>query len=704
MRRAALWLLVTIVFSTAVLASASAETVGPLPTGAAAGASQNDWISGMACPAAGDCTAVGGYVDSDGNDQGLLETESGGVWSAQGLAGLPAQATQPQLSDVACASAGNCVAVGQYDDANGYPQGLIVTESDGHWSASEAPLGPGADSDPLEYLASVSCPAVGDCVAVGTYRDASGLQGLIETESNGVWSASEAALPSPSSSSPDLALNDVSCSSAQNCVAVGDYHDENNAEQGLIETETAGNWTASEADLANLSTPSDPQVELESVSCPVDGSCSVVGIYLDSGNSYEGLLVAETAGAWQPATEATLPDNASTDNSPGNPAQYDLYLNSVSCAAAGSCTAVGSYDATSADDVEALTLSETGGAWADAPETAAPADAASDPNDALDSVACLSAGNCVAAGTYETTSGDNATLIDQQVAGTWSSPADVVQFTPYDDYEGDFMGVSCAPGGYCAVGGFTQDDSTGNLLAEILDAPAAPSIQTASASGTQVTVSWSAPADNGGSPVTGYTVTATDVTNAARGGQTASAGSSSASAVITGLTAGDTYTFSVSADSPLGTGLAATSASVQVPPTPTSPQPQPQPQPPASQPSVAVISSSLGALLTPHGATAKLKRLRRTHSYVFGYHAVEAGVVTVRWYHITGHGKHRHKALVASGKATAKGAGVIKLVVRLTAAGKRLVAHSGHHLHLTADVTFAGAGTSVLRVHAFTLS
>jgi hypothetical protein len=69
-------------------------------------------------------------------------------------------------------------------------------------------------------------------------------------------------------------------------------------------------------------------------------------------------------------------------------------------------------------------------------------------------------------------------------------------------------------------------------------------------------VSFIAPTDTGGSAITGYTVTATDSTTPANGGQTG-AGTSSP-ITVTGLDNGDSYTFSVVATN--GVGNSASSA------------------------------------------------------------------------------------------------------------------------------------------------
>ena len=57
-------------------------------------------------------------------------------------------------------------------------------------------------------------------------------------------------------------------------------------------------------------------------------------------------MVTSVDGQWQAASPLPLPGDAATSTV----GQNDLYLNGVSCASVGDCTAVGSYDATSAND------------------------------------------------------------------------------------------------------------------------------------------------------------------------------------------------------------------------------------------------------------------------------------------------------------------------------------------------------------------
>ena len=91
----------------------------------------------------------------------------------------------------------------------------------------------------------------------------------------------------------------------------------------------------------------------------------------------------------------------------------------------------------------------------------------------------------------------------------------------------------------------------------------APTAVTATAGNAKAKVSFTAPAATGGSPITSYTVTATDHTNPARGGQTATG--SGSPITVTGLTNSDHYTFTVKATNAVGTGPTSKPSAIIIP-------------------------------------------------------------------------------------------------------------------------------------------
>jgi hypothetical protein len=103
------------------------------------------------------------------------------------------------------------------------------------------------------------------------------------------------------------------------------------------------------------------------------------------------------------------------------------------------------------------------------------------------------------------------------------------------------------------VAGDASGDAQVTLTYVPMVAPGAPTIGTARGGDTKARVNFTAPSYNGGSAVTGYTVTATDQSNSLNGGQTAEG--TSTSIAVTGLTDGDSYTFTVTATNAVGTGV-----------------------------------------------------------------------------------------------------------------------------------------------------
>ena len=418
----------------------------PLPANASA--DPNAYVSSVSCASAGNCTAVGSYYDSSGDRQGLLLTQTAGSWANGAEAAPPADAGPDpgvQLSSVSCASAGNCTAVGIYDDSSRGRQGLLLTETAGSWAAgAEAALPPVTYSDPGVELSSVACASAGNCTAVGYYYDGpDDTQGLLLTQNAGSWTTGiTAALPASAGSTPGVFLPSVSCASAGNCTAVGGYTDSSGHLQGLLLTQSGGSWAAGAEAALPANAGSAPQVFLPSVSCASAGNCTADGGYVDSSGSYQGLLLTQHAGSWATGTEALLPANAG--------ARQDAAFYSVSCASAGNCTATGDY-VDSSGHFQGLLLTQSSGRWATGTEAALPANAGHDIANVL-AVSCATPGNCTAVGEYYDNSGNEQGLLLTQSSGSWATgtqaplPADAAP-APY----ASGSSVSCASAGNCTA-------------------------------------------------------------------------------------------------------------------------------------------------------------------------------------------------------------------------------------------------------------
>jgi hypothetical protein len=397
----------------------------PLPADSVQTSSQNSAINDVACPGVNSCVAVGYYTAGDGStttNDGLIETLSNGIWTpAKAPLDVAGSSTVDfvNLAGVSCSSPTACVAVGSYFNRQNVELPLAETLSGTTWSTGVPALPGNADQGKSAFLSEVACPAQGTCVAAGWYTDQNGdAQGLIDTLSDGRWTATQAPLPagaaarSLSSTTIPTGLFVVRCAAVGYCVAAGDYIDKNGATQGLIDTLSGGTWTATRAPLPGDASAANPAAYMFAVTCQGVGTCLATGHYNSGSGQSRDLIESLSGGTWTPVA-APLPANASATQHWS--VTQVTGLTAVACQAAGTCVAEGSYIAGDGG-MDGVIDTLSGGTWT-AATAALPSGAAVAKQYAFfGSAACPASGTCVAVGGYKTTNGATMGLIDTATA------------------------------------------------------------------------------------------------------------------------------------------------------------------------------------------------------------------------------------------------------------------------------------------------
>lgn len=372
---------------------------------------------------------------------------------------LPSGDSTDEVGPISCGAVGSCAAAGtDFGDEDDVID-FLATLSGGTWSRTEEPLPDDAtEVDEGAYAGSValSCPSAGSCIAVSDYKIGSfATYGVIDTLANGTWTAVTAPLPANAhSENPDVSLGAVTCLSSTSCRAVGDYIDNTDEQDPLVETLSGSAWTASSpTQPGNLDDALDADVQLAGLSCADIGSCAAFGYYVDSDGNQRRWFDVLSNGSWT-ATEAPLPsdlDDADDSQSP--------LLNDLSCGAAGSCVAVGSYDNKFGGNsglIETLSNGKWTGQRAPLPTGGNATSGTTD----LNSITCSSATGCEAVGSFVTGSHDRYGLIETLSSGSWLAiraplPANAAP----NDQNGGLSSISCPASGACrAVGDYSDTD------------------------------------------------------------------------------------------------------------------------------------------------------------------------------------------------------------------------------------------------------
>jgi hypothetical protein len=149
----------------------------------------------------------------------------------------------------------------------------------------------------------------------------------------------------------------VSCASAGNCAAGGQYGDRH-GQQGFAASERRGRWGKAIEVPGSAALNADGRAAVNSVSCPSAGNCVAGGYYTEPGDYNQAFVVSERGGTWGTAIHLPFTGNGYYPNGYGT-------INSVSCASVGNCAAAGYDNGQAADNTveSAFVVDEKNGHW-----------------------------------------------------------------------------------------------------------------------------------------------------------------------------------------------------------------------------------------------------------------------------------------------------------------------------------------------------
>jgi hypothetical protein len=219
-------------------------------------------LSAVSCSSPSACTAVGNIITTGAAiTLTLAERWNGKVWSSQTTPD-PNSKVNVELSGVSCPSAIACIAVG-----SGANRPLAESWNGTTWTLETTVAPKGS----YETLAAVSCQSAHSCTAVGSYRSRPHFYTLLEYWNGSTW-AIEGPVPTVENAVPDS----LSCTSHTSCMAVGTITSD---QVTLAELWNGSTWTVERT----VKTVSN-QRHLYGVACTSADACLAVGNYVNYGN------------------------------------------------------------------------------------------------------------------------------------------------------------------------------------------------------------------------------------------------------------------------------------------------------------------------------------------------------------------------------------------------------------------------------------
>ena len=512
-------------------------------------------ILSVSCSSAGNCTAGGYYRTQVAYTYSVafVATQTDGVWGPQlpiPSMPVPAGPQEAKVSSVSCSSAGNCTVGGQYLDNIGY-QAFVATQTNGSWGTFSVIPGLNAlNTGGNANVVSVSCSSAGNCTVGGQYQNSIGYQAFVATQTNGSW-GTYSVIPGlyAINIGGNANVASVSCSSAGNCT-VGGYYQTQSGVQAFVATQTNGTFSTYSHIPGLNAANSGNYASVASVSCSSAGNCSVGGGFYGL-NGGQGFVASQINGIWGSFSQIDGVQALAVNGG---------RVTSISCVATGYCTASGYY--TSATfKVTTFVATQTNGVWSSYSHIPGLNAAATDNRSTPNSLSCTSAGNCTIGGTYY--NGKDRAFVATQNNGQWDTYAEIPNLND-DSLKAEPTSISCSSASNCTVGGFLKTSTGFKPFVASVSTSTAPSspagVSATSNENGQSTVSWGAPMSNGGIAITSYKAIVVGDPD-----KFCTATVTELSCIITGLTNGTPYTFTVTATNVVGTSNPSTASDTATP-------------------------------------------------------------------------------------------------------------------------------------------
>jgi len=310
---------------------------------ASLGAKAGSWLGSVSCGSPGNCSAVGGYfITANVQGEAFAITETNGSWGApQAVPGLtailPVSQFSSDLFSVSCAAQGDCAAIGLYQvDTRGGQLEFVVEEKNGTWG--DAQLIPGLAALATNNFASlpaVSCSAAGECTVAGSFSTGAAFLPFTATESGGTWGNATELPGVPALDTGGIRAILLSCPAAGSCALADDYYQNTpfvSPIGAFTATEHNGTWGNPQAITGLPNSGSNVAVNIDALSCPSAGNCSLGGYYVNEAKHPAGptaFVDSESIGTWHGAHRVVVPSIGV------NAGQ----VTAVSCGSTGYCSA-----------------------------------------------------------------------------------------------------------------------------------------------------------------------------------------------------------------------------------------------------------------------------------------------------------------------------------------------------------------------------